>query len=78
MDNIEIIRASSELAESYCAAVDKVARERKYLAAVEGFPVDSTIGFVMMIEDNGLAQFYAVENGEVIGWCDILPKSFKD
>ncbi len=77
MDNIEIIRASGELAESYCAAVDKVARERKYLAAVEGFPVESTIGFVKMIEDNGLAQFYAVENGEVIGWCDILPKSFE-
>lgn len=73
----EIKRASKEFAESYCNTVDKVARERKYLASVEGFPLESTIGFVGMIEENNLSQFYAIRDDEVIGWCDILPKSFE-
>lgn len=77
LNNIKIIRATVEYADSYCKAVEKVAKERKFLAAVEGFPLDSTIGFVKMIEEKGLAQFYAIEKGIVIGWCDILPKSFE-
>ena len=77
MDTITYIKASEQFAESYCSAVDTVAKERKYLASVDGFPLDSTIGFVKMIEANNLAQFYAIENDQVIGWCDILPKSFE-
>ena len=77
MENIEIKRATIDYAESYCNTVDKVARERKYLASTEGFPLESTIGFVKMIEDNNLAQFYAIKDDQVIGWCDILPKRFE-
>lgn len=72
-----IKRATVEYAESYCKAVKKVSRERRYLASIEGFPLESTIEFVKRIEENGLAQFYAIKEGEVIGWCDILPNIFE-
>ena len=38
--------ASEKYAESFGAAVDAVARERKYLAATTGFPPESTLEFV--------------------------------
>ncbi len=77
MNDIIFVLASMEYAESYCKAVDLVARERKYLAALEGFPLESTKGFVGFITANNLAQFYALLDGEVIGWCDILPKGYE-
>lgn len=77
MKEIKFIQARGEYAESYCKAVDLVAKERRYLASTIGFPIESTLGFVTMIADNNLAQFYAIVDDQVIGWCDILPKSFE-
>lgn len=77
MKNIQIIKAEEQYAESYCKAVDTVARERKYLAATKGFPLDSTRDFVKMIVQNNLSQFYAIIDTTVIGWCDILPNELK-
>ncbi|MBP1638919.1 MAG: ywnH [Bacteroidetes bacterium] len=68
---------SSVFAESYCQAVDAVARERKYLGSTEGFPLESTVAFVQMIEAKNLAQYYAIENNRVVGWCDIIPKHYE-
>jgi hypothetical protein len=70
-----IDQASTELAKSYCHAVDTVARERKYLGCTIGFSLESTIEMVKSIVDKNLSQYYAIENGEVIGWRDILLKS---
>jgi len=72
-----IQQATSEFAESYCKAVDTVARERKHLGSTTGFSVESTIEFVKFIEDQNLSQYYAIEDGKVIGWCDIIPKSYE-
>lgn len=77
MEEVIILQAKIEYAESYCDAVDTIAKERKYLASIEGFPIESTRSFVEMIEKNNLAQFFAIKEGIVIGWCDILPKSFE-
>jgi len=72
-----IQKTTTEFAESYCKAVDTVARERKYLGSPTGFPIDSTIEFVKFIVSQNFSQYFAIENGEVIGWCDILPKSYE-
>lgn len=77
MNDIILVHASLEYAEFFCKAVDFVARERKYLAALEGFPLESTKKFVGFITANNLAQFYALLDGDVIGWCDILPKGYE-
>ncbi len=77
MEKIMIAQAKMQYVESYGKAVDRVARERKYLASTKGFPLESTRSFVEMIEQNNLAQFYAIIDEEVVGWCDIIPKSFE-
>jgi len=77
MKDVIIVQATIDYVESYGRAVDTIAKERKYLASTEGFPIESTRSFVEMIEKQNLAQFYAVKDGSVVGWCDILPKSFE-
>jgi len=72
-----IQQATSEFAESFCKALDTVAKERKYLGSTTGFSLDKSIEFVQFIVDNNLSQYYAIENGEVVGWCDIIPKSYE-
>jgi len=72
-----IQQATIQYTESYCKAVDTVAKERKYLGATQGFPLARAREFVQMIVLNNFAQYYAIDNDEVVGWCDILPKSYE-
>jgi ribosomal protein S18 acetylase RimI-like enzyme len=74
---IEIVKASEKYIESFCQAVDCVARERKYLSTVTGFPLEGVRSFVGMIIANDCAQYYAVEADKVVGWCDIIPKGIE-
>ncbi len=69
-----IKKAAIKYAESYGRAVDAVARERRFLLTTEGFSLESTQEFVKYIEEQNLAQYYAVANNEVAGWCDVLPR----
>ena len=72
-----IQKTTTEFAESYCKAVDTVASERKYLGSTTGFPLEKTIDFVKFIVNQNLSQYFAIENGEVVGWCDIIPKGYE-
>lgn len=63
--------------ESYCRAVDAVARERKYLGSTEGFPLEASFSFAKTIIGDNLAQYFAIDNNQVVGWCDIIPKSYE-
>ena len=69
---IKICRITEDYADSLRRAVDSVARERKYLASVKGFSLEETLDFIRGIANGGGVQFVAVENDEVVGWCDIL------
>ncbi len=71
----KLVNASEEYAESFCQTLDRVAKERKYLATVEGFPLEGVKAFINMIVSKGYAQYYAVDGDKVVGWCDIIPKS---
>jgi ribosomal protein S18 acetylase RimI-like enzyme len=73
---MEFLRASERYAESYSKAVDAVARERRYLAAIEGFPLASSLGLVRKVEREDLAQYFAVEGDQVVGWRDLIPLGF--
>jgi RimJ/RimL family protein N-acetyltransferase len=61
--------------EGFHRTVDAVARERKYLVFLEGFPLETTREFVMNNIAKGHAQFVAISGREVVGWCDIRPNS---
>lgn len=55
------------------AALDYVAREKKYLAFLEAPPLDKATAFIRnnIAEDH--PQFVALAGGRVVGWCDVIP-----
>jgi RimJ/RimL family protein N-acetyltransferase len=71
MKTYEIIHITEEYIESYCAAVDSVARERKYLAFLEGPPLAMSRAFVLENLQNNSPHFIAISEDKVVGWCDI-------
>ena len=52
-------------------AIDKVARERKYLAFLIGPSLESSRSFVLEILKENWPHFVAIINGKVVGWCNI-------
>jgi len=53
--------------------LDAVCRERKYLAMLEGPPIEQVQSFVKANVKSGIPQFVAEQDGEIVGWCDALP-----
>lgn len=67
-----IIRPISENdVGGFHAALDAVAREKKYLAFLEAPPLESTREFVLGNIRRGDPQFVALDGQKVVGWCDI-------
>ncbi|WMI81055.1 GNAT family N-acetyltransferase [Anaerotignum sp. MB30-C6] len=62
---------------SYSKAFDAVAREKIYLARLEGFPMDETIAFMKNTIEKKIPFLLAVnrDSNEVVGWCDAQPKT---
>lgn len=57
--------------EAFWTAVDSVARERKFLAFLEGPPIELTRDFVLEHIKEGWPQVVAMHEDQVVGWCDI-------
>jgi RimJ/RimL family protein N-acetyltransferase len=55
--------------------LDAVCRERKYLAWTEAPPFRDVKAFVLNSMAKGNPQVVALDNGKVVGWCDITPQS---
>lgn len=70
---MEITDARTDLAESYCAAVDEVAREGKWLAVNKGFSLAESISFMRYCVRSNAVQLFLTDNDIVAGWCDIVP-----
>jgi RimJ/RimL family protein N-acetyltransferase len=62
--------AEEHIAELH-AVLDSVARERKYLAMLKAFPLESTAEFVRACIRDGHPHFVALRGSKVVGWCDI-------
>jgi putative acetyltransferase len=60
-------------AEGFHACLDSVARERRYLAQIEAPPMASVQGFVADSVAHDAAQYVAVADGIIVGWCDVFP-----
>lgn len=73
MSQIDIRKIRTEDAKSFRQCLDAVARERKYLAQVEAPPLAKIQEFVGDSVAQDAAQYVAVAEGEVVGWCDIFP-----
>jgi RimJ/RimL family protein N-acetyltransferase len=71
---IDIIPIQPSLIESFHRTLDTVAREKRYLAFLEAPPIEQTRKYVLDVIQQGYPQFVALAAGDVVGWCDVLPK----
>jgi RimJ/RimL family protein N-acetyltransferase len=69
--NFNIVPIEEKHIEGFWRAVDSVARERKYLAFLEGPPIHTTKSFVQSNINGDWPHFVALSKDKIIGWCDI-------
>jgi ribosomal protein S18 acetylase RimI-like enzyme len=69
----QIVPITEEHISGFRAAVDAVARERRYLAFLEAPPLENVTRFVLNNIEHGYPQFVVVSADIVVGWCDVRP-----
>ena len=69
-----IVPIAQEHIEGFRTAVDRVAREHRFLAFLEAPPLEAVREFVLENIRSGQPQFVAIADDTVVGWCDVLPK----
>jgi RimJ/RimL family protein N-acetyltransferase len=63
--------------DSFLRCLDVVARERRYLAMLEGPTREQADAFLADARERGMVQEVAVSGDEVVvGWCDIIRKPY--
>lgn len=72
---VEIVQMSRRHVAGFREVLDAVARERRYLAFLEAPPLARVRRFVLGNLKSGAPQFVAVDDGRVVGWCDVTPKT---
>jgi ribosomal protein S18 acetylase RimI-like enzyme len=73
MTAYQIVPIAEEHISGFRAAVDVVARERKYLAFLEAPPLEDVTRFVLDNIKHGYPQFVVLSAATVVGWCDVIP-----
>jgi ribosomal protein S18 acetylase RimI-like enzyme len=71
---VDIVPIAESHIDGFHRTLDFVARERRYLSFLEGPPPEGARAFVLDHIKRGHPQFVAISAGEVVGWCDVLPK----
>jgi len=72
---IEIRPIAIDDAASFREALDAVCRERRYLHSLAAPPLEKAREFIGKNIEKDHAQFVAVEQDKIVGWCDITPGS---
>ena len=72
---VEIVPIERRHIAGFRELLDGVARERRWLAFLEAPPLPRIRSFVLNGLRTGMTQFVAVDDGRVVGWCDVNPKS---
>jgi ribosomal protein S18 acetylase RimI-like enzyme len=75
VDTVQIVPTAEQYVDGFHAAVDVVARERRYLALVEGPPIEGSRAFVQSLLNGAGVQVLAMDSDSVVGWCDIVRES---
>jgi hypothetical protein len=75
MGAVDIVPITENHIESFHRTLDFVAKERRYLAFLEAPPIGATRDFVLNNIERGYPQLVALSGGEVVGWCDVMPKA---
>jgi len=61
--------------DGFRSVLDRVARERRYLAFLEAPPPEGVREFILNLIRANHIQLVALAGEEVVGWCDALPGS---
>ena len=69
---IDIVPIAEMHIPGFHAVLDRVARQRRYLALVEAPPLATTREFVLRNIERGAPQWLAIDGEAVVGWCDIV------
>ncbi|MDH4165964.1 MAG: GNAT family N-acetyltransferase [Gammaproteobacteria bacterium] len=72
---IEIVPIGRQHIAGFHAALDCVAKERRYLALLEAPSLWRTRRFVLASLQAGAVHVVAVAADRVVGWCDLRPKA---
>jgi len=73
--SVEIVPIERRHVAGFREVLDSVARERRWLAFLEAPPLPRIRSFVQNGLRNGMVQFVALDDGRVVGWCDVNPKT---
>ena len=70
---VTIVPLADEHIAGFRDAVDRVAREQRYLAMLEAPPLEDCRAYVLDMRRRGFPQYAALCDGGLVGWCDISP-----
>ena len=73
MTAYQIVPMADEHISGFRAAVDIIARERRYLAFLEAPRIEDVTSFVRASIERGYPQFVVLSDSTVAGWCDVIP-----
>jgi len=73
--SVEIVPIQRRHIAGFREVLDGVARERRWLAFLEAPSMPKVRSFVLNGLRNGMTQLVAVDDGRVVGWCDVNPKT---
>jgi RimJ/RimL family protein N-acetyltransferase len=68
-----VVPLAEEHIGSFRAALDRVARERRYLLFLEAPPPEEVSKFLRNNIRKGCPPYVALVEDKVVGWCDVLP-----
>lgn len=71
--NIVIIPITETYFYGLRQALDAVAREKQFLTFLKAPPMEECFAFYRHIVKNDICHFIAIQEGVVLGWCDVLP-----
>lgn len=73
--DIEIVAMGEEHIDGFHRCLDSVARERRFLAFLQAPPLKATRSFVLSNIAQDAPQFVALRGADIVGWCDISPRT---
>ena len=71
---VEIVPIERRHIAGFHQVLDGIARERRYLAYTEAPPMADVRRFVLNNLKAGTVHYVAVDEGRLVGWCDVMPK----
>jgi RimJ/RimL family protein N-acetyltransferase len=72
----QVVPLARQHIAGFHAVLDGVARERRWLAMLQAPPAARLRRFVLDSQRLGAAQYVALADERVVGWCDVTPRAY--